>query len=213
MKKNNHTAEIIRFFATIYNHFSHFVDPTLIDLNRTYALANYYQGVGSNPPISINTILSEGTYIEERVAIEKNYNEAFNELKPLKKNIFEILLSIKSPLNQDQPVINVDSAVLLLLDLHKTLSVEKMHHFVLALFLVHDHILPGRLTQDFIMKWGTLTGKYFGLPFVTTYSEQALIKIRKFYDKVKLRQELSSLLYRIESHRLLLTDLLENHHA
>lgn len=213
IKKNNATAEVFRFFTTIFQNFSHFVDPTVIELNRTYAIANYYQGLSTNPPISINSITTSSTYLEERSSIEKAYDEAFNELKPLKKNIFETLLWMKSRINGDQPIVSMDAAIALLLDLHKTLSIEKMHHFMFALFLLIDQLLPTQLTKDMVTKWGTLTSKYFGLSIIVNSPEQSVDKIRTFYSKTKLRQELSSILYRIESHRLLLTDLLENHHA
>ena len=213
IKVNNPTTDMFRFFSTIYSHFSHFVDPTTIDLNRTYAIANYYQGVSTNAPISIATITTSGTYYEERASIEKTYEQAFNALKPLKTNLFEVLLWMKQHMHHDEPIVRMDAAVLLLLDLHKTLSVEKMHHFMFALFLLIDDQLPGQFTNDMMATWGALTGKYFGFTFTSNAVDQSMNKIRSFYSKMNLRQELSSILYRIESHRLLLTNLLEKHHA
>jgi hypothetical protein len=213
IKVNNPTTDIFLFFSTIYSHFSHFVDPTTIDLNRTYAIANYYQVLSTNAPISIAAITTSGTFVEERMAIEKAYEEAFNALKPLKNNLFEVLLWMKQHINYDEPIVRVDESVLLLLDLHKTLSVEKMHHFMFALFLIIDDQLPGQLTIDMLSTWGKLTGKYFGLTFTINSIDQSMTKIRSFYSKINVRQELSSILYRIETHRLLLTDLLEKNNA
>lgn len=212
-KTQNAAYDIFTFFSTIYSNFSHFVDPTTLDLNRAHAIENYYRGLPTTSPISIATIASKGSYYEERDAIEKAYDQAFNTLKPLRSNLFEILLWMKPRMQESDLAIDFNQAVLLLLDFHKTLSIEKMHHFIFALFLIIDQSLPGELTSDRVSTWGTLTAKYFGLSMVNQSIEQVMNKIRSFYSKLNLRQELSSVLFRIESHRLLMDDLLENTHA
>jgi hypothetical protein len=212
-KVTNASFDLVSLFSTLYSQTIHFTDPSTLEMNRAYALENYYQSTSSNTPSSLATLFASKNYLEESENIRKYYKQHYQELQPTKVNALEMMMSIQGQLKKIDPLFKFETSLQYLNDLQKTLSIDFIHHFLFALILITDYQIPTLLSSPSIERFCSGSFKYFNLGVNFKKPETLIAAIKKFYTKKSNRQALSAVLYQIEKDRLLLTKLLDKTHA
>jgi len=212
-KVTNSSFDLVSLFSTLYSQTIHFTDPSTLEMNRAYALENYYQSTSSNTPSSLATLFASKNYLEESENIRKYYKQHYQELQPTKVNALEMMMSIQGQLKKIDPLFKFETSLQYLNDLQKTLSIDFIHHFLFALILITDYQIPTLLSSPSIERFCSGSFKYFNLGVNFKKPETLIAAIKKFYTKKSNRQALSAVLYQIEKDRLLLTKLLDKTHA
>lgn len=212
-KVTNSSFDLVSLFSTLYSQTIHFTDPSTLEMNRAYALENYYQSTSSNTPSSLATLFASKNYLEESENIRKYYKQHYQELQPTKVNALEMMMSIQGQLKKIDPLFKFETSLQYLNDLQKTLSIDFIHHFIFALILITDYQVSTLLSSPSIERFCSGSFKYFNLGVNFKKPETLIAAIKKFYTKKSNRQALSAVLYQIEKDRLLLTKLLDKTHA
>jgi hypothetical protein len=210
---DNRSFQVAQVFATLYSQVVHFSDPSTLLMNQTYALENFYTESKTNTPSVLQPLFSSKNYLDFSDSIRNFYKQSYDLLNTVKINVLELVLWFKGNLKNEDSLFKFDASLSYLNDLQKTLSINKMHHFIFAIALVVYYQRPV-LTQDpTFEKFITPSLSYFNVSVNTKKVDAIIPAIKKFYTKNGMRQELSSVLYHIEKDRLLLKKVLDNHHA
>jgi len=212
-KFDNRSFDVASLFASLYSQIVHFSDPSTRLMNQTYALENFYEDNKSTTPPVLQTLFTTKNYLELSDSISKFYKQNYVTLQPLKVNLLEFILWFKGNLKKQDALFRFEPSLFYLNDLHKTLSINKMHHFVLAIALLVNLQTSSYVQDPLFEKFVTPSLKYLGVSFNSKKTDTMIQGIKKFYSKNVARQELSSILYHLESERLLLKKVLDNQHA